>query len=325
MQVKTVALRREPLRDVVTAYGTVATGEESLVDVSFSHTGQITELYVRAGQKVQRGDPLVAITTDPAARQSYQQAASSLEFAKRELDRQQLLRTQHLATNAQVAAAQKAMADASVAVESERKLGNDQPTYTATAFITGYVTQLLVAPGSRPPANTAIMKLARTDQGLGIAVGLRPEDAAGVAPGMAARVTAILATAPQAVDGTVRQISGTVNPATKLIDAWIDVKLPTSLVPGSVVSVAIILSRHSGWVVPRNAVLQDDEGSYIFQVQDDHAKRVAVKSGIETEQLTEILGDFDASLKVVTLGNYELQNGMAVREVAESPSSSTKP
>jgi hypothetical protein len=112
----------------------------------------------------------------------------------------------------------------------------------------------------------------------------------------------------------VRQVSGSLNPATKLIDAWIDVKDPASLVPGTSVLVVITSSRHMGWVVPRNAVLQDDKGSYIFQIVNGHAKRINVTTGVETDQLTEIYGGFDSSLPVVSLGNYELQDGMAVRE-----------
>ncbi|MGH7000761.1 MAG: hypothetical protein ACREEA_04585, partial [Stellaceae bacterium] len=103
-----------------------------------------------------------------------------------------------------------------------------------------------------------------------------------------------------------------------LIDAWIDVTQTARLVPGTPVSVVIILSRHDGWVVPRNAVLRDDRGSYIFQVVSGHAKRVDVNTGIETDQLTEVSAPFDPSLKVVASGNYELRDGMAVREASSA-------
>ena len=314
VQVETVALQRQELPNTLMSYGTVAATEESIFNVSFPHPGQITGFYVRAGQKVKSGDPLVTITADPATRQGYEQAAAALEFAKRELERQQTLRAQHFATNAQVATAQKAVTDAAVTLDSERKLGNDQLTQVATAPFTGYVAQLMAVPGDRLQANMTIMRLARTDQGVGIAVGLKPEDAGGIAPGMPADITPILSTAAHPIKGTVRQISGTVNPATKLIDAWIDVTDPKSLVPGTSVSVVITSFRHTGWVVPRNAVLQDDKGSYIFQVMNGHAKRVNVTTGVETDRLTEICGEFDPLRPVVSLGNYELQDGMAVRE-----------
>ncbi len=314
VEVETVLLRRQELRDVVPAFGTVATGEESTADISFPHPGQITELKVRAGQKVRAGEPLVTITADPATLLSFQKAVTALDFAKRELQRQQTLRAQHLATNGQVAAAQQSVSDATVALETERRLGNDQRARTATAPFDGYVLQIMAAPGDRLQANTATLKLARTDQGLRVSAGLKSEDAERVAPGMAAEIAPVLAVQSRPLAGTVRQISGTINPTSKLVDCWIDVMPASRLISGTSVSVAIILSRHEGWVVPRNAVLHDAKGSYIFQVENERAKRVDVNTRIETNQLTEITGNFNPSLKVVALGNYELRDGMAVRE-----------
>ena len=303
VQVVTVALRQQELGDVVTAYGTVSISEEGISNISFPHAGQITELNIHAGQKVHTGEPLVTITADPAALQSYEKALAALKFAKGELARQKRLLAQHLVTNAQVATAEQALTDATVTLETERKLGNDRPTEVAVAPFDGYVAQLTAAPGDRLQANTAIIKLARTDQGVRITVGLKPEDAGRVVAGMSAQVTPIFLSKSQPLAGTVSQVSGTINATTKLIDAWIDISQSAKLIPGTAVSAVINLSRHEGWVVPRSAVL-----------------RVDVNTGIETNQLTEVAGGFDPSLKVVTLGNYELREGMAVRE-AESATS----
>jgi RND family efflux transporter MFP subunit len=318
VQVTTVSLRQQELRDTLGTFGTVANSEQTMIDISFPHPAQIAALDVRAGQKVHAGEPLATITADPATLQSYENARAALEFAERELERQQSLRAQHLATNAQVATAQKVVADASVALDTERKLGNDQRTKIATAPFDGYVVQLMAAPGDRLQANAAIMKLARTDQGLRITAGIKPEDTERVMPGMAAEIRPIVAGGSQPVGGKVSQVSGTVNATTKLVDAWIDATPSGRLVPGTSVSVAIVLSRHEGWVVPRNAVLRDDKGSYVFQVVEGHAKRVEVTPGIQTDQLTEISGALDPALKVVASGNYELQNGMTVREGAST-------
>jgi RND family efflux transporter MFP subunit len=316
--VETVPLRRQELGDTVAAYGTVATAEEWTTNISFSHAGQITALHARSGQQLEFGEPLVTITVDPAALASYERAFAALEFAQQELARQQTLRAQHLATNAQVAAAQKAVADATATVETERRLGNDQRTVVATAPFKGYVAQVMAAPGDRLQANTTVMKLARTDQGLRIVAGLRPEVARRVAPGMIAQVKPVLSPSSPPLAGTVRQISGTISATTRLIDAWIDVTQTFDLVHGTAVSVIITLSRHEGWAVPRNAVLHDEKGSYLFQVENGRAKRIDVTTGIETDQLTEVSGPFDPLLKVVALGNYELRDGMAVREAASA-------
>jgi hypothetical protein len=86
------------------------------------------------------------------------------------------------------------------------------------------------------------------------------------------------------------------------------------LVPGTAVSVEIVLEQHTGWVVPRDAVLCDGKGDYIFQVTGSKAERVAVQTGIETGKYTEIIGTIDTKSPIVTVGNYELQDGMAVRQ-----------
>ncbi|HEY2529147.1 MAG TPA: efflux RND transporter periplasmic adaptor subunit [Xanthobacteraceae bacterium] len=320
VEVETTPIRQQEVSNIVTAYGSVVASEDSMADISFPHSGEISRLMVRVGQKVRSGDPLVTITSDPATLQSYQKAVTALDFAQRELARMQSLRQQHLATNAQVATAQQAVADATVAVETERKLGNDEPTKSAVAPFDGYVAKIMAAPGDRLQANTAIMMLARTDQGVHIAVGLKPEDALRVEPGMRARITPVLSTGSPPLEGTVRQIGGTINPATKFIDAFVDVPQAGKLVTGESVTVAVILSTHKGYVVPRDAVLRDDKGSYIFQVANGRAKRVDVQTGIETDTLTEISGGFDPSLRVVALGNYELSDGMAVRETASTTS-----
>ncbi len=188
--IETAAPREQLLRHTVEAYGTVATGEDAVLGISFPHAGQISVLRIRAGQVVNAGEPLLDLSTDPSAALSYQTAVAALEFAKRDLARINTLVAQHLATNAQLAAAQKAVDDAMAAVEAQRKLGNDRKTEVATAPFDGYVTGVTVALGDRVQPNTTVMKLARTDR-LQVTVGLEPEDAEHVKIGMKAEVAPI--------------------------------------------------------------------------------------------------------------------------------------
>jgi RND family efflux transporter MFP subunit len=269
---------------------------------------------------VHAGEPLVTITADSTALQNYQQAVAAFNFAEGELARQRSLFAQRLATNSQVASAERALSDAQIAIETERKLGHDKPTEVAKAPFDGFIAAVVAAPGDRLQSDAPILKLSRTDAGLLVTCGLSPEDAAGVAPGMTAHITPVLWSKAQPIEGTVRQLGASLNPTTKLIDVWIAVKEAAALVPGTTVSAAIVRSQHDGWVVPRNAVLDDQNGSYILQVADGRARRVEVETGVETNQLTEISGDFDPTLRVVATGNYELSDGMAVRETAPAVS-----
>jgi RND family efflux transporter MFP subunit len=313
--IETTAPREQILKHTVRGYGAVATSEDAVIGVSFLHPGQISRLRVRPGEVVKAGAVLLELSTDPSATLSFQMAVAALDFAKRDLARTKTLFAQHLATNAQLAAAQKAVEDAMVAIETQRKLGNDQKTEVITAPFNGYVTALTVALGDRVQPNTTVLKLAPTDR-VQVTVGLQPEDAARVQTGMAAEVVPVF-TPDSRLSGVVQGATGTINPATKRLDVWVEiVAAEQELVPGTAVSVEIVLEQHTGWVVPRDAVLRDAKGDYIFQVTGSKAERVAVKTGIETDKYTEIIGSIDTKRRIVTVGNYELQDGMAVREGA---------
>jgi hypothetical protein len=69
--------------------------------------------------------------------------------------------------------------------------------------------------------------------------------------------------------------------------------------------------------VPRQAVLTDAQGAYIFQVVQGVAHRVNVTKGHESQGVVAISGTMDTKLPVVVLGNYVLQDGMKVREGAQ--------
>jgi RND family efflux transporter MFP subunit len=311
--VETATPQQQVLKRTVQGYGTVATSEDDVVGISFPHAGQISMLRVRPGEVVRAGETLLELSTDPSATLSYQTAAAALDFAKRDLARTKSLVAQHLATNAQLAAAQKAVDDAMAAVEAQRKLGNDQKTEVAAAPFDGYVAAITVARGDRVQPNTTVLKLARSDR-VQVTVGLEPDDAARVVTGMSAEVAPVF-TPERQLSGVVRGVTGTINPSTKHLDIWVELaSAAPELVPGTAVSVQIVLEQHTGWVVPRDAVLRDGKGDYVFQIAGSKAERVPVKTGIETDNYTEIIGPIDPKGQIVTVGNYELQDGMSVRE-----------
>jgi multidrug efflux pump subunit AcrA (membrane-fusion protein) len=66
--------------------------------------------------------------------------------------------------------------------------------------------------------------------------------------------------------------------------------------------------------VPRNAVLSDERGDYVFQIAAGKAQRRSVTRRLESEGYVAIEGLADLGQPVVTVGNYELHDGMAVRE-----------
>ena len=315
--ITTAPLGHAELKDRLKGFGNVTLGEGATSDVSFQHPGQVIRLDAQKGQKVTAGQPLVTVSTDPAAALSYRNALAAQSFAERDLARTKTLLAQHLATNAQVAAAQKALTDAEAALAGEKALGNDKATETVNAPADGFVSMVAVNVGDRIAANVIVLKVSRTDRPPRVTLGLEPDASRRVSPGMLAFVTPVYGNQDVSYRGAIAGTSATLDPATHLIDTWIDVDShPAVLAVGTNVGVSVILSEHQGTVVPREAVLHDGGGDYVFDVVGGVAHRIDVKTGLQTDKATEILGTFPPDMRVVTVGNYELKDGMAVREAS---------
>ena len=62
-------------------------------------------------------------------------------------------------------------------------------------------------------------------------------------------------------------------------------------------------------ILPRNAVLEDNEGYYVFVEEGDIAKKINVTIGIEREKDVEVISGLSENMKVVTVGQNFIQDG----------------
>ncbi len=310
VQVQTMALKQQTMTDTVSGYGVVSPDTHALQTISLPRAGQIVALLVSAGQVVKKGAPLLEFGTGADAAMSYQQARQAVDFARSEAARVGQLLSQQLATQSQLAAAKKALADAEAALRAQEKMGANRPLERLTAPFDGVVTAVQTAQGDRVAAGAPVVQLARAG-GQRVLVGVEPDETARVRPGMVVNVVPVFGAGHPSI-GRVTQVFGMINPQTQFVDVL--VQLPDAgLMPGTRVHAEIQTGRHTAWTVPRSAVLSDAQGDYIFQVREGKARRVNVKTGLEHGGLVAVQGAFTDGAPVVSLGNYELQDGMAVR------------
>jgi len=310
VQVETVALQQRPMADTVFGYGVVSPDTRSLQNISLPRPGQIVALWVTAGQTVKKGTPLLEFGTGADAAMSYQQALQAVDFAQSEVVRNEELVSQQLATQSQLAAAKKALADAQAALHAQKAIGTGRSLERVVAPFDGVVVAIQAAQGDRLPAGASVLQLAKAGAQR-VLLGVEPDEAARVHPGMTVSVVPVF-NAERQIPGRVAQVSGMINPQTQFVDVLVDVP-GSGLMPGTRVRAEIQLSQRTLWVVPRSAVLQDAQGTYLFQVRGGKARRVDVKTGLERDGLIAVQGAFNADEPVVSLGNYELRDGMAVR------------
>jgi RND family efflux transporter MFP subunit len=97
-------------------------------------------------------------------------------------------------------------------------------------------------------------------------------------------------------------------------DVRVNFVSPTNLPLDSPVEVELALEERTNAVlVPRNAVLKDDDGSYVMVAGDDEkAHRREVRVGLTTRDLAQILSGVEANDKVIVSGLDQIAEGAAI-------------
>jgi RND family efflux transporter MFP subunit len=302
--------------DTVEAWGSASGDPQHARAISLAHGGQVVALNVAAGQSVRRGQPLLTIAPDPAAHSAYQQAHNALELAHGELKRTEQLAAQRLATQSQLATARKALADAQAALEAQRALGGGSAQETVGASADGVVGALDVGLGERFAANAPLLSFTPA-HALVAQLGVQPEDGAKLHAGMPVQLRSVYGDQAGFV-GTLRMIGQSIDPQSHLLGAQVELpaEAGAALVAGAALEAQIHTADFTAWAVPRSAVLHDERGDYLFQLEHGHAKRIDVTLRSPEGDPVGVQGPLDAQAKVIVLGAYELADGDAVQESA---------
>ena len=311
--VHTTTLALHTLSATVTAYGRVQPDPDHLASITLARAGLVSRVWVRLGQRVSDGQPLLELATAPAALMEYQQAQAAVDFARGKLTQTQSLFKQKLATRDQLADAQRNLRDARARLEAQRKLGTGQSSEVIRAPFAGIITQLPITQGQRVQADTTAMLLA-SGEDLVTALGVEQKDVTRIQPGQPVTLSPVFRSNVE-MTTEVSEVHAMVDPKTRLVDVLVHIPKQdaSQLVLEETVRGIIQLSHTQVQAVPPSAVLRDKQGAYVFVVQGGKAHRVGVTTGLTDEKLIEVQGDLHQGDEVVTLGSYELSDGMAVR------------
>jgi len=311
--VQTVPIVTKTVTRSLATFGVLDPDPDQVLSLSLPHDGLINRVWVRLGQRVSSGDQLLEVITAPSARMQYLQAQSLVNYAQRELDRQQRLLEEQLATKSQLDAASKNLNDARATLAALRKRSMDVVEETLRAPMDGIITRLDVSQGQRVLANTTAMLIA-AEQKLIARLGVEPEDLAAVRAGTAVTITSVFVPDVK-VESTIREVHAMINPSTHLVEvlAPIPKNQIGQMVLGSRILGQIHVASYTALVVPRSAVLGDRPDAHLFIVSKGKALRVPVQTGAGIANLIEVSGNLKTGDQVVVSGNYQLLDGMAVR------------
>ena len=297
----------------VDAYGTVAADPAYVTAIALPRDGVITSVSVRVGQVVDVGQPVVAFDTAPSTVATYQQAQSAVTLAQQDLAHTQDLYKQQLATNSQVAAAQKTLADAEAQLRAQTQIGAERQSQVLQAPSAGIVTAINAGPGERLAANTVFASIAPRDR-LILNLGLEPEDALQVQVGAEVSLRS-----PQSVrlsfTGKIRSVDALMDPKSRLVNAiaTIPQSVAANLILGMVMEGVLKLPAKMGIIVPHSALMTGPHGTSVFVVANGVAQRRDVEVALESDQLALITKGITAGEAVVVGGNTGLFDGIHVR------------
>jgi membrane fusion protein, multidrug efflux system len=309
VSVQLAALHKGSLPRIITAYGTVGTSPAARQTIQAPVAAVVHNIYVKSGDVVAKGAPLIRLGPSPATAAAYTQALTALRAAHEEVRRARTLLDQHLATRQQLIMAEKTAADARAALAALRAEGAGSPQ-TLRAPFQAVVTAISTNPGAIVAQGAALTDLAQPSR-LVLHAGVVPGEAVQIRPGDTAQIVPLGENRGAA--GRVVSRGSVVDPKTGLVA--VDLGLPAGrFFAGEMAQADIVIGEAAGYVVPHQAILVDDQGApYVVQAVAGRARVVKVHVVLSDGARDVVTGPLDPKASLVLAGNYQLKNGMKIR------------
>jgi len=312
-KVETAILSDQAIAQTIEVFGVVAGAPSGDHVISAPYDAVVRSVHVSVGTSVAAGDVLLEVDPSPDAKLAEDSARSVLALATRALAAAQERYDLKLANNQELLTAQQAEEDAKLKADSftARGLGGDGRITAATA---GVVSKLELFAGALAPAGSALVTVSGSGQ-LEARLGVEAADVGSLTAGQPVILESSNRAESEKIATTLRAVGAVLDPVTGAAEVRAAVPAGAPLLLGEHVQGQIELKRKEhALVVPRSAVLPDDDKHVLFTVKTGKAVRHEVKLGLATDDLLEVIGEsLQAGDVVVTLGNYELEDGMAIQ------------
>lgn len=332
MTVELAAVSRADLSERITVVGNLI--GEATVDATPKINGRLQSVAVKLGDRVTLGQQLARIE-DSEISEQVKQAEAALEVAKatvrqrdadlgfattnlertRNLSDRQLVSRQALddaEARQQAAAAQLDLARAQLAQSLARveELRINLANTIIGSPVTGYVGKRTLDPGAWVTPNTSFISVVDIST-VRLVANVIEKDLRRVLAGMAADVEVDAYPGEQFV-GRVARVAPVLDPATRTAQIEVEITNPRSrLKPGMYAKVHFTVERHDkALVVPANALVDYNGQRGVFiPEQNNVAKFLVVKTGIEQQSFIEVAAGLNEGTRVVTTGAAALRDG----------------
>jgi membrane fusion protein (multidrug efflux system) len=288
---------------------------ELQVTVHAESTGRLTSLTLQEGDEIALDDVIARIRRD-AQSIGFERAETSVADAEREFARVEKLYQQGYASQADYDSAKSTVDKARL---DKRDRGRDLSNTVIKAPMAGIVTQRFVDPGAFVTNGAQVVEI--TDFSSLVARVYVPEkELDRLAVGQLAEVVG-KAAADRKGSGTIKRIAPVVDATTGTVK--ITIALPESLaggakgfLPGMYAEVTMTTEvRENVPLVPKPALVREDELTFVFVAEGDRAKKVRIELGLADDDFVEITSGIEPGARIIVAGQSGLKDGGLITEV----------
>ena len=286
---------------------------EQTVDVFSRIGGLVEEIYVEESQRVRKGQKLVQIEKDEYdlaeqnARIEYEKQKSNFERVKA-LQEGELL-SQEEFDNAELVMKQAEIAWKQAALNLEYT--------TVTSPISGVIGDRLVRLGDRINTSSQLFTIANLDEKI-VRVFVPQNQFTKCYNNQPAVVTTDVVPGAK-FKANVKRISPIIDPQSGTFKVTLAVRDPKNKIrPGMFVNAQLIVDTHEDTpLIPKAALIYENERTYFFYAVNDSAKKVELHKGFEDAEKVEVLNDLPIGSQIIVLGQNGLKDGSKVRVINE--------
>ncbi len=282
---------------------------EQMAEVYARIPGLIEEIFVEEGQFVKKNQPLLRLEQDEHILQE-EKARVQFEQQKNDFARLEKLKDKNLISVEEFEKARLTLRQAELEWK-QAKLNLDYTTVRSP--INGVIGDRFVKVGDRIQTSTKLFVISNLREKVAKIFVPQNELLKCYQNQPAVIVSDVLP--EQTFRGWVKRISPIIDPLSGTFKVTVGIKDPGGqLKPGMFVSVQLIVDTHRNTrLLPKAALIYENERSHFFVVKGDSVERVELKKGFEDAQKVEVLNDLAPGTQVVVLGQAGLRNGSRVR------------
>ena len=326
LSVQAVSPRREMLARTLSASGGLAAWQEVVIGAETQGL-RLVEVAVQVGERVRRGQLLARLQSDTltaeraATQAALAEAEAVLAQARLEAERDRALQAGGALSAQQLQQTLTAETTARTRVQAlKARLQADEVRLAQTRLLApddGLISARLATVGAVAQPGQELFRLIRQGR-IEWRAELSGADMARLSPGTAVRLTP--AGTDTVLEGRVRQIAPTVDPATRqgLVHVDLTPGAAASPVarPGMLARGEFQLGGSEALTLPQGAVLLREGFSIVMRIEADaRVREVKVRTGRRVGDRVEILEGLDAQARVVAQGAGFLGDGDRVKVV----------